>query len=226
MVVAYGLILPPAILNAPRSGCLNLHASLLPRWRGAAPINRAIMAGDTETGVMVMQMDEGLDTGPVAMAEHVSIGRDMTAGELHDRLARLGADLMARALAALAKGALDTRAAIRRRRHLCHQDHQRRDAHRLVAPRCRSSQPHPRPLALSRRVVRDGVRRQEGARESACAPIASPPTVAPGAVLDTHFTVACGAGAVQLLELQRAGGKPLATGDFLRGLRERPKRLS
>ena len=106
VVVAYGLILPKAILEAPALGCLNLHASLLPRWRGAAPIQRAIMAGDTETGVMVMQMDEDLDTGPVGMAERVAIGPQTTAGDLHDTLMKIGADLMARALAALSRGAL------------------------------------------------------------------------------------------------------------------------
>src|SRR5216110_1573063 len=106
VVVAYGMILPQAILDAPRLGCFNLHASLLPRWRGAAPINRAIMAGDAMSGVMVMRMEEGLDTGPVAMAERVPIGADMTAGELHDALARLGADLMVRALGALERGSL------------------------------------------------------------------------------------------------------------------------
>ena len=102
VVVAYAMLLPKAILEAPRLGCLNLHASLLPRWRGAAPIQRAIMAGDAETGVAVMKMEEGLDTGPVAMVERVPIGPEMTAGELHDVLARLGADLMGQALAALA----------------------------------------------------------------------------------------------------------------------------
>ena len=101
VVVAYGMILPQAILDAPKLGCYNLHASLLPRWRGAAPINRAIMAGDGESGVMVMKMDVGLDTGPVAMVERVAISPDMTAGELHDKLSPLGADLMVRALAAL-----------------------------------------------------------------------------------------------------------------------------
>ena len=100
VVVAYGLILPKPILEAPRLGCFNVHASLLPRWRGAAPINRAIMAGDAESGVTIMQMDEGLDTGAMAMAERVPIGPDMTAGDLHDVLAKLGADLMLRALAA------------------------------------------------------------------------------------------------------------------------------
>ena len=103
VVVAYGLILPKAILDAPRLGCFNLHGSLLPRWRGAAPIQRAVMAGDAQTGVMVMHMDEGLDTGPVLMAERVTIGRK-TSGELADQLSRLGADLMVRALGALERG--------------------------------------------------------------------------------------------------------------------------
>src|SRR4051794_32760929 len=106
VVVAYGLILPVPILGAVPLGCFNLHASLLPRWRGAAPINRAVMAGDRETGVMVMKMAEGLDTGPVCLAERVPIGAEDTAGGLHDRLAKLGADLMVRALAALVRGAL------------------------------------------------------------------------------------------------------------------------
>src|SRR6516165_10447877 len=106
VVVAYGLILPKPILDAVEFGCFNLHASLLPRWRGAAPINRAIMAGDPESGVMVMRMDEGLDTGSVALAERVAIGPDMTACELHDVLAPIGADLMGRALAALERGSL------------------------------------------------------------------------------------------------------------------------
>jgi len=106
VVVAYGMILPQAILDAPKYGCYNLHASLLPRWRGAAPINRAIMAGDAESGVMVMKMDAGLDTGDVAMAERVAITDRMTANDLHDALAPLGADLMVRAMGALEKGAL------------------------------------------------------------------------------------------------------------------------
>src|SRR6266581_2120397 len=106
VVVAYGMILPQAILDAPPLGCFNLHGSLLPRWRGAAPINRAIMAGDAETGVVVMQMAEGLDTGPMAMAARVTIGPDTTAGELHDELARLGADLVVRALDGLERGSL------------------------------------------------------------------------------------------------------------------------
>src|SRR5215475_7590791 len=106
VVVAYGMILPQAILDSPKLGCFNLHASLLPRWRGAAPINRAIMAGDAETGVMVMKMDAGLDTGDVAMAERLAISDAMTASDLHDALARLGADLMVRAMGALERGQL------------------------------------------------------------------------------------------------------------------------
>src|SRR4051812_17920996 len=106
VVVAYGLILPKPILDVVPLGCFNLHASLLPRWRGAAPINRAIMAGDRETGAMVMKMEEGLDTGPIAMAERVPIPSDMTAGQMHDALARLGADLMVRALSALERSLL------------------------------------------------------------------------------------------------------------------------
>src|SRR5215475_369744 len=106
VVVAYGLILPKPVLDVPRLGCFNLHASALPRWRGAAPINRAIMAGDAETGVVVMQMEEGLDTGPTAFEVRTAIGPDMTAGELHDALAPVGAGLMIRALDALERGAL------------------------------------------------------------------------------------------------------------------------
>ena len=128
IVVAYGLLLPKAILDAPRLGCFNLHGSLLPRWRGAAPIQRAVMAGDSETGVMVMQMDEGLDTGPVLMAERVKIGRK-TSGELTTELSRLGADLMVRALAALERGAADAAAAKPGRRDLRQKNHQRRSPH-------------------------------------------------------------------------------------------------
>ncbi|HEY6256899.1 MAG TPA: methionyl-tRNA formyltransferase, partial [Xanthobacteraceae bacterium] len=106
VVVAYGLILPQPILATVRLGCFNVHASLLPRWRGAAPINRAIMAGDTETGVAVMQMEAGLDAGPIAMAQKMPIGADVTAGDLHDQLASLGADLMVQALGALERGTL------------------------------------------------------------------------------------------------------------------------
>ena len=188
MVVAYGLILPKPILEAPRLGCFNVHASLLPRWRGAAPINRAIMAGDAETGVTIMKMDEGLDTGAIAMAERVAIGPDMTAGDLHDALARLGADLMLRALAALERGALTltpqpeqgvTYAA------KIAKDETRIDWTQAVA---RGARPHPRPVAVSRRLVRVGRRAREGAALDQ-----GRGRGAPGTVLDDRLTIACGA---------------------------------
>src|SRR5262245_36512770 len=106
VVAAYGLLLPKPVLDAPRLGCFNVHASLLPRWRGAAPVNRAILAGDPQTGVSIMKMDEGLDTGPIAMQEPIAIAPDLTAGEIHDTLAQTGADLMVRALAGAGRGSL------------------------------------------------------------------------------------------------------------------------
>ena len=141
VVVAYGLLLPPQILQGTRLGCYNGHASLLPRWRGAAPIQRAIMAGDQETGMMVMKMDEGLDTGPVALTEAIPIGPDMTAGELHDRLMEEGAALMVKALARLEQGDLPLalHAAGAGRRHLCQQDRQGRNPDRLGAAGRRGS---------------------------------------------------------------------------------------
>ena len=151
--MAYGLILPKPILEAPRLGCFNVHASLLPRWRGAAPINRAIMAGDAESGVTIMKMDEGLDTGAMAMAERMPIGADMTAGELHDALSRLGADLMLRVLAAAERGSLVAHAATAGRRHLCGENFQKRDADRLGQALETGARPHSRPVAVSRRMV-------------------------------------------------------------------------
>ncbi|MGY4463952.1 methionyl-tRNA formyltransferase [Bradyrhizobium sp. LB13.1] len=166
VVVAYGMILPQAILDAPKLGCYNLHASLLPRWRGAAPINRAIMAGDAESGVMVMKMDVGLDTGDVAMAERLAITDTMTAVDLHDRLSRLGADLMVRAMAALARGGASAQAAERGRRHLCRQDRQGRSADRLDQAGARGAAPHPRPVAVPRRLGRAHRGERERAREN------------------------------------------------------------
>ncbi len=165
VVVAYGMILPQAILDAPPLGCFNLHGSLLPRWRGAAPINRAIMAGDAESGVMVMKMDVGLDTGDVAMAERLPITDTMTASDLHDALAPLGADLMVRAM-----GALDARRAAapeaeRRRRHLRRQDRKGRGADRLEQPGARGAAAYSRPVAVSRRLVRTRDRRRAGAHQ-------------------------------------------------------------
>jgi methionyl-tRNA formyltransferase len=212
VVVAYGLILPKPILDAPRLGCFNLHASALPRWRGAAPINRAIMAGDAETAVMVMRMEEGLDTGPVARAERVTIEADMTAGELHDRLAPLGADLMARALAALEEDALvltpqstdgvtyaakidkaETRIDWTRQWTAVH-DH------------CRGLSPFPGAWCEI-----------GGARVKVLRTTRGDGTGAPGTVLDDKLTIACGDGAIRILALQRAGKQPMKAEDFLRG---------
>jgi methionyl-tRNA formyltransferase len=213
VVVAYGLILPKPILEAFPLGCFNLHASLLPRWRGAAPINRAIMAGDIETGVMVMKMDEGLDTGPIAMAERVPIGPDVTAGEMHDALARLGADLMLRALAALEKGALQLTsqpAAGATYANKIDKNETRIDwtrSWKAVHDHCRGLSPLPGawfelPGAGRVKVLRT----TEGVGGGN-----------PGCVLDEKLTIACGEGSVRLLELQRAGRQPMSADEFLRG---------
>lgn len=218
VVVAYGLILPKPVLAAPRLGCLNLHASLLPRWRGAAPIQRAIMAGDAETGVMVMQMEAGLDTGPVLLAEHVAIAPDATAGSLHDRLSEIGASLMIRALAALERGSLAATPqpdegvtyAKKIEKEEARIDWSR-DATSLDA-HIRGLTPFPGAFF---EVARDGHPvRIKVLRET--------PVVghgAPGEVLalDGGITVACGAGALKLTELQRAGKGPMKADDFLRG---------
>jgi len=212
VVVAYGLILPKPILDAFPFGAFNLHASLLPRWRGAAPINRAIMAGDRETGVAVMKMEEGLDTGPVAMAERVSIAPDDTAGDVHDRLARLGADLMVCALAALERGSLmltpqpkegityatkidkkETRVVWTRPWKTVH-DH------------IRGLSPFPGSWCEISGERIKLLRSSKGEGEGA-----------PGTVLDNTLTVACGTGAVRIVELQRAGRTAMKVQEFLRG---------
>jgi len=213
VVVAYGLILPKAILEAFPLGCFNLHASLLPRWRGAAPIHREIMAGDSETGVMVMRMDEGLDTGPIAMAERVPIGPDATTGDLHDALARLGADLMLRALTALEKGAIQLTpqsAAGATYANKIEKSETRIDWTKpwnKVHNHCRGLSPFPGAWfelpGLGRIKV---LRTTKGAGEGP-----------PGRVLDDKLTIACGTGAVRIVELQRAGGKPMTADEFLRG---------
>ncbi len=213
VVVAYGLILPKPILDAFPLGCFNLHASLLPRWRGAAPIHRAIMAGDKETGVMVMKMDEGLDTGAIAMAERVAIGPDVTTGDLHDELARLGAKLMLVALGALERGSLTvTPQAVQ---GATYADKIDKNETRIdwaqpwnkVHEHCRGLSPFPGDwfeLSGVGRVKVLRTTRGDGAGE-------------PGRVLDERLTVACGSGAVRMVELQRAGGKPMPADEFLRG---------
>ena len=217
VVVAYGLILPKVILDAAPLGCFNLHASLLPRWRGAAPINRAIMAGDAETGAMVMKMEEGLDTGPIAMADRIAIAPDLTAGDLHDELARRGADLMVRALGALERGTLTltrqpdagvtTAAKISK-------DETRIDwsrPWRAVHDHIRGLSPFPgawfempgeggKPVRV--KVLR--TTKGEGSGTD-------------GTALDDRLTIACGDGAVRILQLQRAGGKAMTAEEFRRG---------
>lgn len=217
VVVAYGLILPKAILEAPEHGCLNLHASLLPRWRGAAPINRAVMAGDEETGIEVMRMEEGLDTGPVCMAERVGIGADMTAGELHDRLSALGGDLMVRALAALSRGALggvpQTQEGVTYAAKL-DKGETRIDWARPageVHNHIRGLSPFPGAwceVEVGGKAERVKILRSTLADGSG----------EPGTILDGNLAVACGEGAVRLLQLQRAGKRPMGAEEFLRGL--------
>jgi methionyl-tRNA formyltransferase len=216
ITVAYGLILPKAILESPRFGALNLHASLLPRWRGAAPINRAIMAGDAESGVSVMQMDEGLDTGPVALIERVAIGPNMTAGDLHDRLAAVGADLMARALAALERGTLALKP--------------QAEAGATYASKIENAETRidwSRPAAAVHNHIR-GLSPFPGAwfelggtRIKALRSERADGSGKPGVTLDDRLTVACGDGAVRLLEVQRAGAKTMKAEDFLRGTQVR-----
>ncbi len=216
IVVAYGLILPKAILDAPRLGCLNLHGSLLPRWRGAAPIQRAVMAGDAETGVQVMLMDEGLDTGPVLATAKTPIGPDDTASSVHDRLALLGAPLMAQTLAAFATGAM---------KPLPQRDDGATYAAKITPAETRIDWREPaavvdakiRGLALFPgawceapgdrgpvRVKLLGSRLEAGAG-------------APGVALDDALLVACGDGAVRLTRLQREGRQALDAQDYLRG---------
>lgn len=216
VVVAYGLILPKPVLDAPKHGCLNLHASLLPRWRGAAPIQRAVMAGDTRSGVMVMRMDEGLDTGPVCLAEDVPIAPDMTAGDLHDALAPLGADLVARALAALERGSLECRPQsgeatyarkILKEETRINWELPARDVHNHA----RGLSPFPGAwfeLQTARGRERVKMLRTTVARGSG----------PPGKVLSADLTVACGEGAVRLLQVQRAGRRPMSAEEFSRGV--------
>ena len=211
IVVAYGLILPKAILDAPRLGCFNLHGSLLPRWRGAAPIQRAVMAGDTETGVMVMHMDEGLDTGPVLMAERLAIGRK-TSGELAEQLSRLGADLMVRALGALERGQVgeqaQSEAGVTYAKKIS-KDEARIDWFKSAGEiDCLIRGLAPAPGAFSE--VKD---------ERLKILYAEPATGkgAPGEVINGDPAIACGEGALRLLKVQRPGGKVMEAAEMLKG---------
>jgi methionyl-tRNA formyltransferase len=221
VVVAYGMILPQAILDAPKYGCFNLHGSLLPRWRGAAPINRAIMAGDAETGVMVMKMDAGLDTGDVAMAERLAITDAMTAADLHDALARLGAGLMVRAMDTLERGKLQLSkqsdegvtyaAKIDKAEARIDWD---RPA-RAVLRHIHGLSPFPGAwceMPIEAEPARVKILRCEMTKGSAAA----------GDLLDDRLAVGCGEGAIRILELQRAGKAPMKAADFLRGTPLKP----
>jgi methionyl-tRNA formyltransferase len=214
VVAAYGLILPKAVLAAPRLGCVNIHASLLPRWRGAAPIQRAILAGDAESGITIMQMDEGLDTGPMLLKEAVPIDPAMTAQELQDRLAALGARLILAALEGLAAGRLvpepQPAAGVTYAKKL-----RREEAAldwRLPAAslerQVRAFDPWPGAVFT---YAGERIKVLAASVESAAA------GTAPGTVLDAALAIACGEGALRLLRLQRPGRAPLPAEAFLRG---------
>jgi methionyl-tRNA formyltransferase len=225
VVVAYGLILPQAVLDAPAEGCLNLHGSLLPRWRGAAPMQRAIMAGDKQTGLVVMKMDAGLDTGAMGPTEIVPIGPDMTAGELHDQLMRLGADLMGRALAALERGSLDFTAqpeagvtyAAKIDKAEAKLDFAKsaEDVHNTI----RGLSPFPGAwfeLELAGKPTRIKALRSTLATGDAPA----------GMLLGPDLTIACGTGAVRLTQVQREGKGAMDAATFLRGAGVLPERVA
>ncbi|KWT69293.1 Methionyl-tRNA formyltransferase [Hyphomicrobium sulfonivorans] len=216
VVVAYGLLLPQPILEGTRLGCYNLHPSILPRWRGAAPIQRAVMAGDADTAATIMRMEAGLDTGPVCLAEPVAIAADETAGELHDVLAARGASAMVRALAALERGTLDCQPqgddgilyADKIDKAEARIDFARsaRDVHNLI----RGISPFP---GAWFEIERDGKRERFKVLRSQLVAGRG----APGEVLDDALTVACGEGAIRIVELQRAGKKPMPVDEVLRG---------
>ena len=221
VVVAYGLLLPEQVLAAPEYGCLNIHASLLPRWRGAAPINRAVMAGDEETGVAIMQMEKGLDTGPVAMMERTAIDPTETAGELHDRLARLGADLIVRALGAMERGSLDFEpqtddgvlyaAKIDKAEAKIDFDKPadavRRHIHGLSPfPGAWCEMPNGSGKQERLKILR--AQWDEDLHESQ-----------PGSLLDDQLTIACKSGVLKPTLLQRAGKAAMDRETFLRGVR-------
>jgi methionyl-tRNA formyltransferase len=216
-VVAYGLILPKPILDAFPLGAFNLHASLLPRWRGAAPIHRAIMAGDAETGVMVMKMEEGLDTGPIAiadrvLAERLAIDPDATTGDLHDRLDRLDAKLMVRALDALERGSLTLTP--QAQDGVTYANKISKGETRIVwARRWQEVHNHIRGLSPFPGAWFE----HGGARIKVLRTTREEGSGAPGTMLDDKLTIACADGAVRILELQRAGRQAMKAEEFLRG---------
>ncbi len=211
VVVAYGLILPQAVLDAPRLGCLNIHASLLPRWRGAAPIHRAIMARDAATGICIMQMEAGLDTGPVLLRHETAIGATETTGALHDRLSQMGADAIVEALDRLdtltpepqAEAGVTYAAKIDKAEARIDWTKFAEEVDALI----RGLSPFPGAWA-----------EMDGQRIKFLASTLAQGEGAPGEVLDTDLRIACGTGAVQVLRLQRAGRGAQDVPEFLRGL--------
>lgn len=216
IIVAYGLLLPAPILVAPRLGCLNLHASLLPRWRGAAPIQRAIMAGDAETGVMVMQMDEGLDTGPVLGTARIAITGDMTSSHLHDELATIGAPLMVKTLAKLAAG--DVIPVEQSGEGVTYAKKIDKAEARIDWTRpAKELDCHIRGLSPFPGAYFEIIRKGKPERVKVLRAEAVSGSGAPGSVLDGKLTIACGEGALRLAEVQRAGKGRATAEEFLRG---------
>ncbi len=222
VVAAYGLILPPPVLKAPRHGCLNVHASLLPRWRGAAPIQRALLAGDRETGITIMQMAEGLDTGPILLQQAMPIAPDMTSGELSERLAALGARLILEALEGVARATLVARPqpgagvtyAAKLRREEARLDW--RFSAIALERQVRAFDPWPGAYFCGRGEHIRVLRAAADPRDAAAPP---------GTVLDERLSVACGEGVLRLLRLQRPGRTALDTAAFLRGFAMAPGTL-
>ena len=219
--MAYGLILPEAVLQAPKFGCFNLHASRLPRWRGAAPIQRAIMAGDKRTAVMIMHMDKGLDTGPICLARDIAIAPNTTAGDLHDILSKAGAEVMVAALTKLQAGDLS-------------EVPQSPDGVTYAAKITKAEAR----IDFTRSVT-DAVNHIHGLspfpgawfevdaggkpeRIKVLRAALGPGAGRPGTVLEGALTIACGSGAIALLEVQRAGKRPVSAAEFLRGFRLKP----
>ena len=234
IVIAYGLILPPAILTAPRLGCFNLHGSLLPRWRGAAPMQRAIMAGDSETGIMLMQMEEGLDTGPVGLTKRCAILPEDNGGTLHDKMALLAAEVLREGLVKLTEGTLqfmpqteiDSSYAAKITAEDQRLDFTKRaeELHNHV----RALTPFPGAyFGLKGAGAEERGEERVKVLESAvvfdnAATETAPPHNLPGTLLDKHMTLACGGGtALRLLKLQRAGKAPMKGADFFNGARVR-----
>ncbi len=216
VVVAYGLILPQAVLDAPRLGCLNIHASLLPRWRGAAPIHRAIMAGDAQTGVCIMQMEAGLDTGPVLMRQATPIGVQETTADLHDRLSQMGADLIVKSLSSLPLPAIPQSTDGVTYASKIDKAEARIDWHRPaveVDRRIRGLSPFPGAWCEI-----------DGGRVKVLRSRLAMASGDPGQVLG-GMVIACGEGAIEILQVQREGKRPMTAEEFLRGTRL-PARLA